>query len=391
MGIRWGRLARSHRALEPEAWSRPRPKPRRRSGPMRDRRSGSPAYTGPGPHRWQQVATVVLILAGTVLVVGQWAAGEEGPVGGDEVVMKQVGGGRAIPRTTTTGAASSSASSIVPPTTTTAPATTTTTAPPTTTTTAPAPRPAAAATPKKGVSVWEFSGLGAALADVGASWYYNWSPGPTDGAGDSAEFVPMIWGPGAVNDDDLARAQANGTTLLGFNEPDFESQSNMSVDQALDLWPRLEATGLRLGSPAVAVGGADPGGWLDRFMTGARERGLRVDFVTLHWYGGDFGDAAVGQLRSYIEAVHDRYGLPIWLTEYSLIRFDGGGATFPSDAEQAAFVTGSTEMLESLPYVERYAWFALPTPTEGGQGTGLYRDQATPSPTPAGEAYRAAG
>jgi hypothetical protein len=48
-------------------------------------------------------------------------------------------------------------------------------------------------------------------------------------------------------------------------------------------------------------------------------------------------------------------------------------------------------MLQSLPYVERYAWFALPTPDDR-QGTGLYRhDTATPTPTPAGQAYRAAG
>jgi hypothetical protein len=336
------------------------------------------------------MSTVVVLLLATTLAVGQWASSAEQSA--DTVVTKQVGGGKEIPRTTTTaGAAASSSSLTTSASSTTVASTTTTTAPPTTTTTAPAPRPPAAATPKKGATVWEFSGLGAALADVGASWYYNWSPGPTSGAGDSAEFVPMIWGADSVNADQLDRAKANGSVLLGFNEPDFEAQANMSVEQALDLWPQLEATGLRLGSPAVAVGAADAGGWLDRFMTGARERGLRVDFITLHWYGGDFSDAAVGQLQSYIEAVHDRYGLPIWVTEYALIRFDGGGATFPTDAEQAAFVTGSTQMLESLPYVERYAWFALPTPTEGGQGTSLYRDQATPSPTPAGEAYRAAG
>lgn len=237
--------------------------------------------------------------------------------------------------------------------------------------------------------MWDAPNLAASLADVGAAWYYNWSAGPTGGAGGSAEFVPMIWGPDSVNADTLARAKSSGSVLLGFNEPDFGSQSNMSVEQALDLWPQLQATGLRLGSPAVAVGAAEPGGWLDRFLAGARDRGYSVDFITLHWYGGDFSDAAVGQLQGYIQAVYDRYHLPIWLTEYALIRFGDGGSTYPTDAEQAAFVTGSTAMLESLPYVERYAWFALPSPTEGGQGTALYRNDATP--TPAGAAYRAAG
>jgi len=256
--------------------------------------------------------------------------------------------------------------------------------------TAPAapPDPTAATSAKKGVSTWELSGLATALSDVGASWYWNWAVSPTPGAGDSAEFVPMIWGPDSVTSDNLDRAQRNGTVLLGFNEPDFANQSNISVEQALDLWPRLQATGMRLGSPAPAVGGADPGGWLDRFLSGAAQRGYRVDFIALHWYGSDFSAAAVGHLRGYLQAVWDRYHLPIWLTEFALIRWGSSGAVYPSDAEQAAFITGTTEMLEGLSFVERYAWFALPT-SDGRDGTGLYRDGATP--TAAGIAYRGAG
>lgn len=241
---------------------------------------------------------------------------------------------------------------------------------------------------KKGVSTWEFAGVGAALRDVGASWYWNWAAGPTPGAGDSAEFVPMIWGAGSVTSDNLARARRSGTVLLGFNEPDFASQSNMSVEQALDLWPQLQATGMRLGSPAPAVGAADPGGWLDRFLTGAAQRGYRVDFIALHWYGSDFSAAAVGHLRSYLEAVWERYHLPIWLTEFALIRWGPSGAVYPTEAEQVRFIQGATAMLEQLSFVERYAWFALPTSDEH-EGTGLYRDG--PTPTAAGFAYRQAG
>ena len=43
-------------------------------------------------------------------------------------------------------------------------------------------------------------------------------------------------------------------------------------------------------------------------------------------------------------------------------------------------------MMESLPYVERYAWFGLPAE---GECVGLYRDGQTP--TAAGTAYRDAG
>jgi hypothetical protein len=242
-------------------------------------------------------------------------------------------------------------------------------------------------TAKKGVSVWDMPGLGAALSDVGAAWYYNWSSHPSSGAGSSARFVPMIWGAKSVTTAELASAKKSGQELLAFNEPDFASQSNMTVDEALALWPKLQATGLRLGSPAVAVNAAQPGGWLDRFLSGARDRGYRVDFITMHWYGSDFSDAATGQLKGYIQAVYNRYRLPIWLTEYALIKFTDAGSVYPSDAQQAAFVKKSTAMLQSLSYVERYAWFALPTP-DGKQGTGLYKNGTTP--TAAGRAYRVA-
>ncbi|HUQ62060.1 sigma-70 family RNA polymerase sigma factor [Lentzea sp.] len=267
----------------------------------------------------------------------------------------------------------------------------TTTPPSSTAVAAPPPPPAPvtriAASAKKGVSTWNFDGVGKALTDVRAGWYYNWAVHP-DGIATppNVEFVPMIWGAKFTDDATLTRAKANGKVLLGFNEPDFPDQANMTPEQALDLWPKLAATGLRLGSPAVAHSGDKPGGWLDRFMTGAAQRGLRVDFIAVHWYGSDFSAAAVGHLKNYLDAVHQKYGKPVWLTEYSLIDFSGGSARYPSQAELAAFARGSSAMMESLPYLERYAWFALPADKPG---TGLYSPGGTPNQ--AGQAYRDAG
>ena len=164
------------------------------------------------------------------------------------------------------------------------------------------------------------------------------------------------------------------------------SQSNMTVAQALDLWPKLQATGLRLGSPAVAADAATPGGWLDQFMAGAAARGYRVDFITVHWYGSDFRPGpAVDQLRSYLQAIHDRYHLPIWVTEYALISFSGG-SQYPAPDQQAAFVTQSAAMLDSLPYLERYAWFGLAASSGSSTGTALFQNGAA---TPMGVAYEA--
>jgi RNA polymerase sigma factor (sigma-70 family) len=220
---------------------------------------------------------------------------------------------------------------------------------------------------RKGVAVWSFPGASGALAASGAHWYYTWSTthaGITTPAGTG--FVPMIWGAAdAGNASELSRAAAEGPYLLGFNEPDMPSQSNMTVDQALSLWPKLEKAGKVLGSPAVAYDGDKAGSWLDRFMAGAQQRGYRVDFITLHWYGGDFTTSeAVTQLRTYLQAVYDRYHKPIWLTEYALIDFSDG-TRYPTSAQQSAFVTASARMLDSLSYVRRYAWFGLGTADSG--------------------------
>ncbi|MCL8025950.1 glycosyl hydrolase [Nocardioides bruguierae] len=243
----------------------------------------------------------------------------------------------------------------------------------------------------RGVTVWQQRGVTRALRDSGATWFHTWTADRPSYLGRTgAAFVPMLWGAGSVTEENLRAAAEHGAWLMGFNEPDLEGQADMTVRRALRLWPRLEETGQHLVSPAVAYGGADEGGWLDRFMTGAARRDLRVDAVAVHWYGGDFGPRrATRQLREYLTAVHDRYGRPVWLTEVALMRFTADGAEVPRPKVQAAFVRRATRMLDARLWLRRYAWFSLSTPTEGGTGTGLYRPaRSGVRPTTAGRAYR---
>jgi hypothetical protein len=254
---------------------------------------------------------------------------------------------------------------------------------------APIARPtagASAASAAKGVGAWKFPGANQALADSGVSWYYTWGPNP-DGLAPPADvqFVPMIWGATDVNPAELSQVAQAGSILLGFNEPDNPVQSKMTAAQALSLWPRLMATGMTLGSPAVARSADVPGSWLSQFMSGAGARKYRVDFITAHWYGANFDTtAAVSGLESYLKAIYARYGLPIWLTEFAL--GDEASNNYPTDSQQAAFVTASTSMLQTLPYLQRYAWFALPRDKTFGN-TGLYN--SGPVATPVGLAYQA--
>ena len=89
----------------------------------------------------------------------------------------------------------------------------------------------------------------------------------------------------------------------------------------------------------------------------------------------------VNKLRTYLNAVWNRYRKPIWLTEFALWQFP---SVFPTPRGQAAFVTAATTMLRRLPYIWRYEWFALPA--NGTDGTaGLFRPGALPTAT--GRAY----
>lgn len=242
--------------------------------------------------------------------------------------------------------------------------------------------------PKKGVSTWPFPRAADGIRDVGASWYHDWSSDNQDVPA-RAEFVATIWGPGSVTDAELAAAKKSSKTLLGFHEPDSKDQADLTVDKALELWPRLEETGLRLGSPAVAFGADVPGGWLDRFLSGAREKKLRVDFIALHWFGSDFSEAAADHLMEYVRRVHERYDMPIWITQFGLANFTGE-PRYPDAKQLTTFLTKAAKSLDATPYVERYAYSSLPaTAAAKSEAYGLYREDGTP--TEAGAAYRDAG
>ena len=230
-----------------------------------------------------------------------------------------------------------------------------------------APAPAAGATPataktKLGIASSKYlSSDPARLSTLGATWSYNWSA-TTPPADPSLQWVPMVWGSGSVTPQVLNSLRADKRTgeasyLLGFNEPDSGSQSNMTPQQAAALWPQLESTGLILGSPAPAV---PTDGWLAAFMKLARERHLRVNFIALHYYQ-DFTDpGSVAALRAQLTSIHNEYHRPIWITEIGAldIRTWGGQMLHaPTDARAMLYMRRLFVMLNALPFVQRYAWF----------------------------------
>jgi hypothetical protein len=218
------------------------------------------------------------------------------------------------------------------------------------------------------------TGIGDVAADlalIDASWWYNWwnySPGSAPVATPGVEYVPMIWGDWPLwGDPAPGIAIGPADTLLGYNEPDYSAQANMTVARALELWPEVEATGARLGSPAPSDS-LGSGAWLADFMNGDGAGYVpRVDFICLHWYSESVG--RLGTLADYLDTMHALYGKPIWLTEV--------GSLYGGNAANATLITQVMDILAARPWVERVAWFTLRDAGSGFSGVGLVSPTGT--------------
>jgi hypothetical protein len=215
---------------------------------------------------------------------------------------------------------------------------------------------------KIGIGTWEIDALGTALSDIEAldfGWYYNWQSRrlwhPDGLPDDNVEFVPMFWGADDVRKNAIDRiGQSDAGYVLGFNEPDLVGQAEMTVDEAIDLWPSLMKTGKRLGSPAPTWGEVvGETSWLGRFMDEAEKRDYRVDFIALHYYSDN---ADVSEFKAFLQSAHQAYHKPIWVTEWALV--DWLEPHKFSVSEIAAFAEEAIRMMDDLRFVKRHAWFA---------------------------------
>lgn len=202
-------------------------------------------------------------------------------------------------------------------------------------------------TGKKGVcgGIWQ---------NLDVTWFYDWNIGASSTL--DKEYVAIRqnrhW-PGLNQD----WREKGINHLLGYNEPDKTDQAKMTVSEAIQGWPDLLATGLRVGAPAPSDGGLK---WLYEFMDTADSTGLRVDFVPVHYYRAtaDPGDAksAADQFYQFLKSVHERVKRPLWVTEWN------NGANWtnapdPDAKEQKAAVAAMIKMLDETPFVERYALY----------------------------------
>lgn len=193
------------------------------------------------------------------------------------------------------------------------------------------------------------------------SWDYNWANTPTNDAAlwfdaNEMDYCPMCWN-GNYNADKIrafVAAHPKTKYLLGFNEPNLTDQANMTPSQAAALWPPVVALAkelnLKLVSPAMNYGTlsgySDPVKWLDEFFA---QPGVDINdiyAISVHCYM-----ASASGLQGFIEKF-EKYGKPIWLTEFCAWDPVPGSVSTQMD-----YMCAALNYLESHSTVERYAWF----------------------------------
>ena len=197
----------------------------------------------------------------------------------------------------------------------------------------------------------------------GVSWFYNWGNLPNANIADvpgeeTIEFIPMCWNANYNADGirEYCKAHPETKYLLGFNEPNFKAQANMTPETAAAAWPAVKALadelGLELVGPAVNYSPDgpenDPFTWYANFVNLV---GIDAfDYIALHCYSG-----GTSGMQDMIDRFYGLYGKKIWLTEFSM--GGDGGINVGSPEAQISSMVQQLEYLEKSDKVFRYSWF----------------------------------
>lgn len=246
--------------------------------------------------------------------------------------------------------------------------------------------------PKKGCAGYE-----GAAAHFGLNWAYNYDDQTGASLPPSVNFVPMIYA--AQYWEPLSDAQARDAGwlnqpqpdyLLTYNEPDnigANGGSNTSTNDVIGAWPQIQALNLPLISPAVAN---TFDAWQYSFFSLIASNNYRVDYSAVHEYVPPSSSSLISDLYE----VYNRFGRPVWLTEFSPVDWSGNQGWTEDDDYN--FLAEFLWMAEAEEWLKRYAIFPFsgtnPNPpytsvAAGYRGNFFKSDGVTL--TPYGELYAA--
>ena len=249
------------------------------------------------------------------------------------------------------------------------------------------------------------------MKQLNTSWSYGWSLDRSENQASGVDFIPQVWG-GAKDQDTMWQRLEQKVVpqieaghckmVLAFNEPDKKNQSNLTVEQCLELWPQLEKLGVPLCSPSCAnpLGCRQAqdscqgvsGSWMLDFMSGLEERGYRCDYLGVHWYGGPSFPAFQKRMREIYDSQGGKY--PLMLTEFAVADWNAMNKSCENNRftqkQVLEFMKKALPWMEQQDWIAAYAWFPYDaTCSQGtcsslfdqdGQLTGLGRYYASVTP-----------
>ena len=234
----------------------------------------------------------------------------------------------------------------------------------------------AASFPKKGSG-----GTGANPALLGASWCYCWWTTTGGTVPTNIVFYPMdssTWFMGPTLPGNLIgyyptwRTNSQSAYLMGYNEPDQASQGNVDSTNGAIYWHNFVNMDMPLAAPAAA---SYANGWMSTFMGYVVTNwGLRVDYIPIHEYPGNNSSASSGIWVNSLQDAYNKWGKPMWMTEFGCVDWGGTGSWSEEDNYNA--LAEFMWRVQGLPWVRKYAIFPFSGATAPNPWT-----RYTPAPT----------
>ena len=144
----------------------------------------------------------------------------------------------------------------------------------------------------------------------------------------------------------------NQTFFMGFNEPNNLHNCNKDAETVATAWATVMKNwpNSTLVSPATAGNGVQ---WYKEFFGNCTKmygkEGCKISYIATHDYS-----CTPSSTLAYIKELHDLFGVPVWLTEFSC----GDGAQGRPTSEHLKFMKAVLPLLDASPYVYRYSWMS---------------------------------
>ena len=213
--------------------------------------------------------------------------------------------------------------------------------------------------PKKGVAG---SWAGRPLT-FGASWSYSWWYGSNPNL-PGVNYYPMdesLWNRGSTLAGNLWNYQIGWRTnayalyVLGYNEPDMPApQANIDPTNSAIGWLNDQNLDLPLAGPAA---GNVNGTWNQIFYGYITNWGCRVDYLPAHEYPGNNSSGSSGIWINVLQTAYNTYGIPMWMTEFSVV--DWGGTGYWDEEDNYTAMAEFLWRAESTPWLRKYSLFTI--------------------------------